>query len=77
MSGCVRPISYPASVLCLIPVSFSISLWVNPAFSLAFFNLLSNLTFELYGYQVNFLAIVFVLFIVGFMITAFWKGSKT
>lgn len=43
----------------------------------SFFNLLSNLTFELYGYQINFLAIVFVLFIVGFMITAFWKGSKT
>ena len=50
---------------------FFITMWRS------FFNLLSNLTFELYGYQVNFLAIVFVLFIVGFMITAFWKGSKT
>lgn len=51
--------------------NFFITMWRS------FFNLLSNLTFELYGFQINFLAIVFALFIVGFMITAFWKGSKT
>lgn len=50
---------------------FFITMWRS------FFDLLSHVTFVLYGYQVNFLAIVFVLFIVGFMITAFWKGSKT
>ena len=38
---------------------------------------LSAATFEFYGYQVNIFAILFVLFVVGFVITAFWRGSKT
>ena len=51
--------------------NFFITMWQS------LFNLLSNCTFELYGYQINFLAVVFVLFVIGFVITAFWKGSKT
>lgn len=40
-------------------------------------NLLSSVVFEFYGYQVNLMAIIFVVFVIGFVISMFWKGAKT
>lgn len=39
-------------------------------------HVLSLATFDFYGYRVNLMAILFVLMVVGFVITAFWRGSK-
>lgn len=41
------------------------------------FALLSRVTFEFMGYQVNYLSLLIPLFIVGIFVTAFWKGSRT
>lgn len=50
--------------------NFFVNIWTTVI------NKISSYSFEFYGYQVNLFAILFVLFIVGFVITAFWRGSK-
>lgn len=42
-----------------------------------FLDLLGSVNVELYGYKVNILAVLFVILIIGFVISVFWKGAKT
>lgn len=46
------------------------------AFWDAIFNLLSEVQFSLYSYQVNLLDIMFVFLVLSMIISLFWKGGR-
>lgn len=40
------------------------------------FDLLDSITFELYGFNVSFLSVLFVFLLFAIVISVFWKGAK-